>query len=265
MLSSHTIELSWPNSGIAVVKFGDLARSNQLCWAAVDELAVRLRHARESGARVIVLASSVPGHWLEHAWLQDLSSGLDGEEQTGTGEGWFRSQQELGHEDIVSIAAVSGNASGGGAELGWACDLRVAEEQVEFSQPEVDLGLTTGIGGTSRLARLVGRSMATQMVLTGSPQSARKLHQLGGINFLTQRDDSMVVALELAEEFLQRSPLAVSGLKRILRGSDEHFLAAALELEQKEFQSVVTSAYARERMRQVQRDYDQQAGLGDQS
>ena len=124
---SHTIDVEWTGDSIVVVTFSDPARANQLCWAAIDTLGAQLTSCRESGARVVILASSLAGHWLEHAWLRDLSNGVEGLAQTGTGAGWFSAMQELAHEDVISIAAISGDCSGGGAELGWACDLRVAE------------------------------------------------------------------------------------------------------------------------------------------
>ena len=104
------------SDAVALVTFSDPLRSNQICWAAIDKLAETLRASRKSGARVVVLASGLPGHWLEHAWLQDLLNGVQGREQTGSGKGWFSVQDELTHEGMISIAAISRNASGGGAE-----------------------------------------------------------------------------------------------------------------------------------------------------
>ena len=70
-----------------------------------------------SGSRVVILASSLPGHWLEHAWLSDLSAGLEGRPQTGKGIGWFTVLEELTREEVVSIAAVAGDCAGGGVVL----------------------------------------------------------------------------------------------------------------------------------------------------
>ena len=75
---TYSIEADWIDDAVVVLTFSDPRRANQLCWAAIDELGERLRDCRESGARVAVLASGLAGHWLEHAWLQDLSAGLEG-------------------------------------------------------------------------------------------------------------------------------------------------------------------------------------------
>lgn len=254
---SHTLEIAWWSDTIAVLTFTDPVRRNQLSWAAVDALADQLKQCREAGARVLVLASGLAGHWLEHAWLRDLSNGVQGLAQSGTGMGWFAAQAELTHEAVISIAAISGDSSGGGAELGWACDLRIAEAQACFSQPEIDMGLTTGIGGCSRLARLAGRATAAEMVLTGGVLPAQRLYELGAINRVVPSGESLSTALELAAALVQKSPVATAGIKRILAFNDTAPLDAALRHEQEVFQSVVVSTQALDGMEQVQARYDE--------
>ncbi len=256
---SHSISITWTGNRIAVLTFSDPPRANQLCWAAIDAMAEQLKHCRESGARVVILASGLAGHWLEHAWLRDLCNGIEGLEQTGTGAGWFSAMEELSHEDVISIAAISGNSSGGGAELGWACDLRIAETQASFSQPEINMGLTTGIGGSSRLARLAGRATATEMVLTGRPLGAQRLYDLGAINQVVPTGQALQVALGLAKELAEKSPTASAGLKRILAKNAEVALREALRYEQEVFQSVVVTDPALSSMLKVQSAYDDDA------
>ena len=253
---THSLAVDWPGDSIAVLTFSDPQRANQLCWSAIDEISGRLRQCREAGARVVVLASGLSGHWLEHAWLRDLSNGIQGLEQTGSGAGWFSAVEELTHPDVISIAAISGECSGGGAELGWACDLRVAEIQARFSQPEINMGLTTGIGGCSRLARLVGRTAVTEMVLTGRPFSAQRLYDLGALNRVVAVGQCLEAALEMAADLAQKSPLALAGLKRILSLNDNASLSEALRHEQAVFQSVVVSARAVADMEDMQSRYD---------
>lgn len=255
---SHSIEFAWHGDGIALVTFSDPARANQLCWAAVDALGDTLVQCREQGARVVVLASGLPGHWLEHAWLRDLSNGIQGQALTGTGAGWFTAQQELAHREVISIAAICGDCSGGGAEIGWACDFRIAEEQARFCQPEINMGLTTGIGGTSRLSRLVGRATATEMVLTGRPQSSARLHALGAITRVVPEGQGIAAALTLAGEIAEKSPQALAGFKRILSANDEP-LQEELRREQEIFQSVVVGDEARSGMEAVQSAYEEGA------
>lgn len=257
---SHSIKVDWVGDSIAVLTFSDPARANQLCWAAIDAMGEQLTRCRESGARVVILASSLAGHWLEHAWLRDLSNGVEGLQQTGSGAGWFSALAELAHEDVISIAAISGACSGGGAELGWACDLRIAETQASFSQPEINMGLTTGIGGSSRLARLAGRATAAEMVLTGRPLGAQRLYDLGAINRVVPTGQALQVALELAKELAEKSATASAGLKRILAKNDDAPLREALRHEQEVFQSVVVTDSARAGMLKTQSAYDSGSG-----
>ena len=258
---THAITTDWAGPKVAILTFSDLERANQICWAAIDELAGQLRYCRESGARVLILASGLEGHWLQHAWLQDLLNGIDGLEQTGSGAGWFTALNELCHEGVISIAAISGDCSGGGAELGWACDLRIAEQQSQFAQPEINMGLTTGIGGSSRLAQLAGRATAAEMVLTGKPMSAQRLCDLGAVNSVVQTGQAVAASLELAMTLAEKSPTAVAGLKRILAASDDSTLTEAMGYEQEVFQSVIATTQAREGMQNRQSAYDSGAGL----
>lgn len=253
---SHSVKLNWVDDQVAVILFRDDARHNQICWAAVDDMGEQLERSREAGARVVILASDLAGHWFNHAWLNDLLAGVNGEPPTGSGSGWFEVQQALTHPDVISIAAISGDTAGGGAEFGWACDLRIAEEQATFSQPEVDLGLTTGIGGCSRLVRLAGRGLATEMVLTGKPQTAQRLFELGAITQVVPAGQALSCAIAMAGTLAGKSQDATRGLKQILADGDEHFLAKALVKEQETFQSVVTTGGAKRAMQDRQAQYD---------
>lgn len=251
-----TIETTWEGK-VVILTFGDPGRHNRICWAAVDALAGALKKCREAGARVVILASSLEGHWLEHAWLTDLINGVRGDKKTGTGAGWFAVQDELTHEHVVSIAAIAGSSSGGGAEIGWACDIRIAEPQACFAQPEVGMGLTTGIGGCSRLARLVGRAAALDMVLTGSVIGAERLYELGAITRLVPEGEALGEALTLGRQLAEKSTEALRGLKRIMTLGSDLPLDDALRQEQAVFQSVVVSQRALADMQRVQSGYDE--------
>lgn len=258
---SHNIAVEQSPAGIAEITFTDAPRGNQLSWAAVDELAGVLRACRESGSRIVILASGLDGHWLQHAWLEDLANGVEGLPQTAVGSGWFEVQQELTHAQCISIAAIAGDCSGGGAEFGWACDLRIAEQQARFCQPEINMGLTTGIGGCSRLSRLAGQSAAAEMVLLGRPMSAARLHSLGAVNEVVGTGQALRVARTRAVNLAQKSPEALFALKNILQQGSALPLSEALALEQSVFQSVVVTDAAKSAMRAMQQAYDAGASV----
>ena len=252
-----TVTLERPREGVAVVTMTNPAITNFGSWDAISAVAAALKEAREGGARVSILASGVPGHWFEHAWLRDLHNGLRGEPTTGDGAGWFYCLRELNQTEVVSIAAISGDTSGGGCELGWACDLRIAEEQVWFSQPEVGIGVGTGIGGTSRLRHLIGRTATAEMVLMGRPMTAQRIHDLGGINRVVPTGRSLETALQWASLIADRPAAAVRGMKQMLtEGDDMLRIADSIWNDQKIFQSFSGSPEALASMAAVQEHFD---------
>jgi enoyl-CoA hydratase/carnithine racemase len=134
------------------------------------------------------------------------------------------------------VAAVSGYALGGGCELALACDMIVASESAEFGQPEILLGIIPGGGGTQRLARVLGKQRAMELVLTGRRIDAAEAARLGIVNRVAPRDGWLDSALELAGVVAQRPPLAVRFAKQAVLAADETPLAAGLEQERRLFE-----------------------------
>ena len=257
------VTLEWPREAVALLTMTNPEIRNHGSWEAIEQLAGGLREARQSGARVSVLASGVPGHWFEHAWLTDLRATIAGEPTSGDPASWFRAVRELTSEEVVSIAAISGDCSGGGAELGWACDLRIAEEQATFGQPEVMIGVATGVGGCSRLMRLIGRTVTAEMVLDGAPIGARRLYELGGVNRVVPTGDARRVALEWAGRLAERPAGSLRALKRMLNDAENLPLREALANEQRLFQGVAGSPEGLDGMERTQARFDGGESLRD--
>ncbi len=125
------------------------------------------------------------------------------------------------------IAAINGNALGGGCELAMAADIRIAVEGAEFGQPEVKLGIIPGYGGTQRLPRLVGEAMAKKLIFTGEIINSREALKFGLIQEVVSEDNLMKRSEELAFCILKRAPLAVSKAKKAinlgLKGFEKSF------------------------------------------
>jgi enoyl-CoA hydratase/carnithine racemase len=254
---SKLVETSWPQPGLAVVTLTDRATPNHnVTWKAIGELADALEAAREAGARVTVLASGVEGFWLSHAHLGDLRALMLGESVEGDGSGWFRALHELAETDVVSIAAISGDTSGGGCELGWACDLRIAASGVRFSQPEVIMGLGTGIGGASRLRRIIGRTATAEMILMGLPMSPERLYALGGVNLVVPKGEALESAIAWGRRLADLPPASIAGLKRMLVQGEDMTLPAAVENDQAIAQTLFRSPQGMDRMQSIQKRYD---------
>jgi enoyl-CoA hydratase/carnithine racemase len=134
------------------------------------------------------------------------------------------------------IAAVSGWALGGGCELALLCDLIVAAETAQFGQPEIQLGIIPGAGGTQRLARIVGKHRAMELVLTGRRIDAREGEALGIVNRVTAKNDWLDQALELAAVVARRAPLAAKLGKQAVLAAEETTLAAGLDAERRLFE-----------------------------
>ena len=132
------------------------------------------------------------------------------------------------------VAAVSGYALGGGCELALACDMIVASETAQFGQPEILLGIIPGGGGTQRLARVLGKQRAMELVLTGRRIDAAEAERLGIVNKVAKQ--WLDAALELAGVVAQRPPLAVRFGKQAVLAADETSLAAGLEQERRLFE-----------------------------
>jgi len=131
------------------------------------------------------------------------------------------------------VAAVSGYALGGGCELALLCDMIVASETAQFGQPEIVLGIIPGGGGSQRLARVVGKQKAMEIVLTGRRISAEQGHQMGFVNKVSKKRAWLEDAIALAEVVAERAPLAVRFAKQAVLAADETPLASGLENERR--------------------------------
>ena len=131
------------------------------------------------------------------------------------------------------VAAVSGYALGGGCELALACDMIVASESAQFGQPEILLGIIPGGGGTQRLARVMGKQRAMELVLTGRRIGAEEAHRLGIVTRLAPADRWLDAALELAGEVAERPPLAARLAKQAVLAAEETALTAGLDHERR--------------------------------
>ena len=131
------------------------------------------------------------------------------------------------------VAAVSGYALGGGCELALACDMIVASEEAQFGQPEILLGIIPGGGGTQRLARVMGKQRAMELVLTGRRISASEANELGIVTKLAPPEAWLDAALELAATVAERPALAVRLGKQAVLAAEETPMSAGLDHERR--------------------------------
>jgi enoyl-CoA hydratase len=164
---------------------------------------------------------------------------------------------ELGHRvldalealAVPTVAAVNGFALGGGCELAMACDLVYASERARFGQPEVNLGLVPGFGGTQRLTRRVGLMRAKELVLSGEPIDAATAKAIGLALDVLPSDRLLEHARAKARTIASRGPVAVAQAKRVLQAGADVDLRTACELERQAFAALFGTDDAREGMR----------------
>ena len=147
------------------------------------------------------------------------------------------------------IAAVSGWALGGGFEIALSCDMIVASESAKFSLPEVTIGVIPGAGGTQRLTRAVGKTIAMEMILNNRTLTAQEALQFGIVNRLAPVETYLEEALTLADQVASRAPLAVRAAKKLINQTFERTLAEGLAEEKQEFYNLFASQDQKEGMR----------------
>jgi len=205
---------------------------NALNQALMDELVAALEEAdRDDGVRCIILTGSARA-FAAGADIREIAEASAVEMLQG-----YRFQQWERMRRVTKpiIAAVTGFALGGGNELAMLCDLIVAGESARFGQPEINLGLIPGAGGTQRLTRAVGKYRAMELVLTGRQMTAREAEAAGLVTRVVPDELALDEARSLAKEIAAKAPVAVRLAKEaVLKAYDTH-LEGGLEFERKCF------------------------------
>ena len=146
------------------------------------------------------------------------------------------------------IAAVSGWALGGGCEIALSCDMVIASESAKFGQPEINIGVIPGAGGTQRLTHAVGKALAMEMILNNRALSAQEALQHGLVNRVVPVDKYLDEALKLADEIASHAPLAVRAAKKMINQTYERTLSEGLTAEKQEFYNLFSTEDQKEGM-----------------
>lgn len=191
----------------------------------------------DSMASVVVLTGAGNRAFAAGADIRELQrlSGAEAEEMTHR---WHRLFQAIEGFRLPVIAAVNGMALGGGCELAMACDIRYASETAQFGQPEINLGLVPGWGGTQRLPRLIGRGRALELMMTGDLFNAVEAERIGLVNRVTAPEALMEKVEELAGQLASKGSLALASIKTCVNEGLDQALEDALALEAREFGTV---------------------------
>lgn len=251
------VHVSHPVEGVAQLLLDNGPR-NFSTAPLHERLEAALTAEREAGTRVVILGSAVDGFFVSHGHIGDIVNNLTGGTQSGDPRSFLRVQKELDTGPMVSIAAIDGQAWGGGFLLALSCDLRVASDRATIGQPEITAGVTTA-GEGARIARLAGEAAAKRLLLDGRPVDASEAHRLGLIDRLVPSGEALPAALEWAEWLARRHPGDLAMVKDVVTGARDLPLSEALKRETAMFVSRFTEPAVVERLANVQRRYDEGA------
>ncbi|RKX24709.1 MAG: crotonase [Candidatus Zixiibacteriota bacterium] len=191
-------------------------------------------HQDDDSIRAVVITGAGPKAFVAGADIAEMSA-LDAAGGTELSAGGLALTMTIQTFPKPVIAAINGFALGGGCELAMACDIRLASEKARLGQPEVNLGVIPGYGGTQRLSRLVGRGKAMQLVLTGEMIDAAEAHRIGLVDEVFPPEQLIDKALEMAKVIATKGPLAVAAAKGCINRGLDVDLSAGCDIEKNAF------------------------------
>jgi enoyl-CoA hydratase len=236
------------HEGIAIITVNRPAAMNAMNGATLAELeGVVADIIRTPGIRAAVLTGAGTKAFVaggDISVLQDLTSSQARDMALHA----HRVFAAIEQSPKPFIAAVNGYALGGGCELAMACDIRIASETARFGQPEINIGILPGFGGTQRLPRLIGKGRALELVLTGDMIDAREALRIGLVNRVVPPDDLLDEARQLARKIASKSLIAVKLCKEAVGNGMEMDISRACAYEAELFGYSFSTADQKEGM-----------------
>ncbi|MCZ6819365.1 MAG: enoyl-CoA hydratase-related protein [Calditrichaeota bacterium] len=204
---------------------------NALNWKTMNELRAALESVRDdAGVGGVIITGAGDKSFVAGADIKELAT----KDPVGAKEFSLASQEILSyieHFPKPVIAAINGFCLGGGCELALACHMRVASENARFGQPEVNLGIMPGNGGTQRLPRLVGKGRALELILTGNMIDAEEAYRIGLVNKVAQQENLLATAEEILNAIYSKGSVAVKLCLEAVNHGMEMTLEEGVQLE----------------------------------
>ncbi len=215
---------------------------NALGRQLLDEIEQTVdRLQNEPLAKVIVIASAIQNVFIAGVDLKEMAQITNPEEYIGVirrGQAVFN---KIENSEKPVIAAIQGVCVGGGQELVMACHIRIASDRTRFAQPEINLGIIPGFGGSQRLVRIVGPSRAAELILTGDVITPQEAYRIGLVNHVVSDGALLKTAREIAKKIAKHGlPALRAAMRAITQGLDRD-LAAGLKIEENEFRSIIAT------------------------
>jgi enoyl-CoA hydratase len=233
------------DDGIATLTVNRPDKLNALNAATIAELGAAIDEVRTRDDIRGLIVTGAGRAFIAGADISELAA----ETSVSARELALKGQRVFGRFETSPkpvIAAVNGFALGGGCELALACHIRIAAEQAKFGQPEVKLGICPGYGGTQRLARLIGKGRALQLLMTGETIDAAEAYRLGLVNRVVTADALIQAATEMLRQILANGPLAVAACIEAVGLGLDMPLNGALAMEAAHFGLLAATSDMRE-------------------
>jgi enoyl-CoA hydratase len=244
-MPDYEFVLSSVDGPVGIVTLNRPKQLNALAGPLMREVVDALEaHAADSAVRAIVLTGG-PNVFAAGADIREMADATAADMLARDTIGlWDRVH------DIAKpiIAAVAGYALGGGCELAMLCDIIVAADNARFGQPEINIGLIPGAGGTQRLTRSVGKFVASEMIMTGRMMAAEEAYQRGLVSRVVPRELVVDEAVRLAKEVATRAPISLRLAKEAIAHAFERRVDDGIEFERKAFYLLFSTQDAHEGM-----------------
>ncbi len=234
------------NGGIVILTINRPKSLNALNTRLLNELRQAIDETKNNpDARVLIITGAGEKAFVAGADIAELAelTALSGKSFVTNGHKTMDRLQAL---PLPAIAAVNGFALGGGLELALACDFIYASENARFGLPEITLGLIPGFGGTQRLARIIGKNRAKEMIFTGKMLSAREGFEAGFVNKVVAPDQLMDETLKTARDIASKGRVSVNAAKQAINQGLNVDLATGCDIEINAFALCMASADAKE-------------------
>lgn len=231
---------------VAVLSF-ERPPLHTMTLAAMTELAEHLDSLAEQNEEisVVVLAGGTEGYFIAHADLDDLALYANGGSPPGDPRAWSRATAALENMPQPTIAAIDGQAWGGGCEVSLACTIRLGSERAHLGLPEVTIGIIPGAGATQRLPRLLNPAIAAELVLTGRIVQADEALRIGLLNAVLPAEGFLEAVLDWCGPMAENEPAAVFAGKRAVVAGVRVPIEDGLRLERHLFRDLNASDNAK--------------------
>ncbi len=196
--------------------------------------------------KALIINSMLEGVFIAGADIKEIERIEDGEQAKELVRKVKAFLDKIEGMEIPVIAAINGFCLGGGLELALACHFRLATDNAAFGQPEINLGILPGFGGTQRLSRTIGRARALEMILTGNNIMARAAEQWGLVNRVVPEEDLLGEARALAGTMVKKGKVALGAALTAVVGGLKGDVASGMELETEQFGRVAQTEDRRE-------------------